>query len=122
MRKLRAKPQKNKAMKKPDSDPTAPTSPARANNQKIHLSCHAPEAKTVFVAGTFNDWKPNTAPLHRHSDGKWDLKLHLAPGRYEYKFLVDGEWSCEPGAEHENRVDQKYCANEFGSMNRVLEV
>jgi 1,4-alpha-glucan branching enzyme len=109
-------------MNKYDSESTAHISPARTNNQKIHLSCHAPEAKAVFVAGTFNDWKADTAPLRRHSDGKWDLKLHLAPGRYEYKFLVDGEWSCEPGVEHENRDDPKCCANEFGTMNRVLKV
>ena len=109
-------------MKTHDSDPTTPTSPARTNNQKIHLSCHAPEAKAVFVAGTFNDWKPDAAPLHRQSNGAWDLQVALAPGRYEYKFVVDGEWSCEPGAEHENRDDPKYCADEFGTMNRVLEV
>ena len=109
-------------MKKNASDQTVRHTRAHTNHQKIHLFCHAPEAKAVFVAGTFNDWKPDTAPLHRHSDGKWDLQLPLAPGRYEYKFVVDGQWCCDPGCEGKYDGCLGCCANDFGTMNRVLEV
>ena len=110
-------------MKKHDSDPTAPTAPARTHNRKIHLFCHAPEAKAVFVAGTFNDWKPDATPLHNHlPNGKWAVKLLLPRGHHEYKFVVDGQWCCEPGTPDESRDDPKCIYNDFGTMNRVLEV
>ena len=89
----------------------------------VEFSCHAPEAQTVFVAGTFNDWKPDVAPLHNHlPNGKWIATLLLRPGRHEFKFVVDGHWSCEPGTIDELRDDPRCCENSFGTMNRVLEV
>ena len=110
-------------MKKNESNQTGRHSQAHSDAHKVHLSCHAPEAKAVFVAGTFNDWKPDALPLHRHSsDGEWTASVALPPGRYEYKFIVDGQWCCEPGCEHEYRGCPKCCANDFGTMNRVLEV
>ena len=91
--------------------------------KSVEFSCHAPEAKAVFVAGTFNDWKPDAAPLHNHlPNGKWIGKLSLPPGRHEYKFVVDGQWYCEPGTKDEHRDDPNCCANSFGTMNRVLAV
>ena len=97
-------------MKKPKSKP-------------VEFSCHAPQAKAVFVAGTFNDWKPNAAPLHNHlPNGKWTVTLSLPPGRHEYKFVVDGQWCCEPGREHEYQGFANCVPNDFGTMNRVLEV
>jgi copper chaperone CopZ len=92
------------------------------NLRKIHLFFHAPETRSVFVAAFFNDWKTDGAPLHRHPNGNWDLEVSLAPGRYEDKFVVDGQWSCEPGSEHGNRDDPKFGPNQFGTLNRILEV
>ena len=86
------------------------------------FSCHAPDAQTVFVAGTFNNWNPETLPLDRQADRHWRTTLPLQPGRHEFKFIVDGQWCCEPGCEHEYRGCPKCCANALGTMNRVLEV
>jgi 1,4-alpha-glucan branching enzyme len=91
----------------------------------IEFSCHAPNAKAVFVAGTFNDWKIDATRLRRkttNGDGDWDIKLSLPSGHHEFKFVVDGRWGCEPGCEHEFRGCPKCVANPFGTMNRVIEV
>jgi hypothetical protein len=48
-------------------------------------------AKKVMLAGTFNNWKPNELAMKKASDG-WQLAVKLAPGNYEYKFIVDGRW------------------------------
>ena len=93
-----------------------------AHAASVDFSCHAPEAKAVFVAGTFNDWRADAMPLKRGSDGQWRATLQLPPGHHEYKFVVDGQWCCEPGCDHEYRGCPKCCANDFGTMNRVLEV
>ena len=86
------------------------------------VSTTAPKAKEVFVAGTFNNWSPKSHPLKRNSDGTWALTLGLPPGRYEYKFVIDGEWCCEAGCDKSHEGCPKCVANEFGTMNRVLLV
>ncbi len=85
------------------------------------ISCTAPDAKSVFVAGTFNDWNPECAPMKRSEDGQWSANFDLIPGRYEFKFIVDGEWCCAPGCEGDH-VCAKCVSNDCGTMNRVLEV
>ena len=93
------------------------------NSKPVEFSCHAPKAKTVFVAGTFNDWKPDATPLRPLlPNGKWAGTLQVPLGRHEYKFVVDGQWCCEPGCEHEHRGCPKCVQNDFGTMNRVLNV
>ena len=110
-------------MKTNASNETGRHSQAQAHTHNIHLSCRAPEAKAVFVAGTFNDWKPDATPLHRHSSAdEWTVIVPLPPGHHEFKFVVDGQWCCEPGCEHEYHGCPKCCPNSLGTMNRVLEV
>ncbi len=84
------------------------------------FKCDAPDAKQVFVAGTFNDWDPLATKMERSTDGSWRTHVELAPGRYEYKFVVDDRWCCEPVGD-EQAVPNCVC-NEFGTMNRVIEV
>ena len=79
----------------------------------VRLALFEPDAKQVSVCGAFNGW--STAALTRQADGEWETTLHLAPGRYEYKFLVDGQWAPDPRA-RENVM------NEFGTLNSVVEV
>jgi hypothetical protein len=53
--------------------------------------------------------------MKRRNDGQWETTLALGPGRYQYKFLVDGEWIVDPTA-------KQNVANAFGTQNSVLEV
>ncbi len=88
-----------------------------------HLSCFAPEAVRVCVAGDFNDWSPTAWPMDKGVEGIWKLDVHLPPGRYEYKFVMDGIWGCgEPGCNDRNLECLKCVPNPFGTMNHVLEV
>ncbi len=48
-------------------------------------------------------------------DDKWWTEVLLAPGRYEYRFVVDGQWQDDPMA-----VD--FAANSFGGLNCVVVV
>lgn len=50
-----------------------------------------PNAGKVFLAGSFNDWKPADLAMQRTPAG-WALPLYLAQGTYTYKFVVDGKW------------------------------
>jgi len=68
----------------------------------------------AFLVGDFNHWNPKSHRMTR-KDGIFQKKLKLAPGRYEYKFIVDGEWRIDPSAGEQR-------PNEFGSMNSVIHV
>ena len=72
-------------------------------------------AKQVSLAGDFNGWSTTAAPMKWHSRGHWETILALAPGRYEYKFWVDGEWVPDPLA-------QEHVGNQFGTLNSVIKV
>jgi 1,4-alpha-glucan branching enzyme len=93
----------------------------RKGNSTV-FECHSDTAKAVFLAGSFNNWSATATPMTRDNSGHWTVSLPLAPGGYEYKFVVDGEWCCEPGCTYKE-VHCPHCTmNEFGTMNRVVEV
>ncbi len=71
-------------------------------------------AKTVHVVGSFNDWCPTDGKMQK-AKGQWRKRLSLQPGRYEYKFIVDGDWRADPDA-------SENVQNEFGSLNSVLNL
>jgi hypothetical protein len=56
-------------------------------------------AKTVGLAGSFNDWRADAAPMQGpDGEGRFTTRLKLKAGRYEYRYLVDGaEWRSDPG-------------------------
>src|SRR5437773_6063664 len=80
--------------------PTSPikTAPVSAQLPKTRLELLKPEARTVFVAGSFNNWNPTKTPLRRSADGKWVGELSGISGRHEYLFVVDGQWLPDPNA------------------------
>ncbi len=61
----------------------------------VAFSLEAPDASEVLLAGDFNDWMPQGAEM-APVGGIWLKTLHLAPGRYRYRYVVDGEWRCDP--------------------------
>ena len=56
------------------------------------------DAKKVYLVGDFNEWSPSADPMtDENGDGEWTLFYPLGPGRYAYKFLVDGKsWIPDP--------------------------
>ena len=56
----------------------------------------APGATAVLLGGTFNGFDAVGTPLSPGGDGAWETTLTLAPGRYLYKFKVDGKWTLDP--------------------------
>ena len=82
---------------------------------KVTFVLHEPGAKLVFLCGDFNGWASDATPMKRQADGHWETTIALAPGRHEYKFVVDGIWKHDPLA----RVN---VWNQNGSLNSVAQV
>ncbi len=82
---------------------------------QVRFDFNDPQANEVFIAGTFNDWKPQATPMLSLGNGQWGKILVLPPGTYEYRFVADGEWMADPRA-------SRVVPNPFGGLNSVLEV
>lgn len=79
------------------------------------FALHAPTIRQVSLAGDFNNWDTNAAPMQKGADGTWRLSVPLGPGRYEYRFYADGVWQDDPSA-------QQKAANALGTENCVRTV
>ena len=81
----------------------------------VRIGYFRPEAREVYLAGSFNGWDPREIPLQRDSFGDWSVELSLPPGEHRYRLLVDGEWRDDPSA-------QRLEPNPFGGFDAVLVV
>ncbi|MBX3096669.1 MAG: alpha-glucosidase C-terminal domain-containing protein [Fimbriimonadaceae bacterium] len=53
--------------------------------------------RSVSVAGTFNGWNKDASPLTTQDGRTWVATVNVAPGRHEYKFVLDGQsWVIDP--------------------------
>ncbi len=85
-------------------------------NREIDFTVSAPNAREIYLVGDFNHWKINEeSRLARLEDGKWVKKMGLEPGRYRYKFVVDGEWTID---NHNTDREQ----NAFGTFDSIIKL
>lgn len=76
------------------------------------------DANWVSLKGSWDDWS-NEIPLKKIKNNitghyEFYVKLRVAPGVYEYKFLVNGQWMIDPS--------RKNTRNSYGKENNVLNV
>lgn len=74
-----------------------------------------PGARAVRVTGSFTDWTAEGEPLAPQGDGVWEAVLPVASGRYEYRYIVDGDWRPDP-------QNAEAVPNDFGGVNSLLVV
>ena len=53
------------------------------------------EAKKIFISGSFNSWSTVHSPM-QVCDSGWIISMRLRPGKYSYKYILDGNWSQDP--------------------------
>jgi len=88
----------------------------RQTSQGVLFLQPAPQAKQVSVAGDFNDWDPSATPMKHDQDlGVWQACVHVPPGRYHYRLVIDGLWVKDP---YNSRVE----VNPLGELNSVIEI
>jgi 1,4-alpha-glucan branching enzyme len=82
---------------------------------EVEFTFSAPNAKKVCIAGKFNEWNTSATPMKKSKDGTWKVKVKLSPGKYEYKYFVDGDWASD-------RSCSELVSNPFGTTNCVISV
>ena len=85
--------------------------------RRFRFTVDACPGSEVSVVGSFNGWAPGRHPLRPTVDqpGVFDRTLLLPAGRYEYKFVIEGEWSADPSC-------PRWVVNEFRTLNSVVEI
>ena len=87
-----------------------------AAQQMTKFVFNADSASRVTIVGDFNDWDPEASPLQQMGKGVWTITIPLAPGRYQYTFVVDGtSWVVDPGA-------PRTLEDDFGQPNSIITV
>ena len=82
----------------------------------MEFTVRAEAGKVVYLAGCFNQWNPTGKKMtDKKKDGVYSTAINLAPGTYEYKFVIDGVWCADP----ENTDVVK---NDCGTLNSVITV
>jgi len=87
----------------------------KTTRKRVTFKYCAPEAESVFLAGSFNGWNVAANRMKKGKDGAWAATVNLLPGTYEYLFIVDGEWKTDPTCE------LRYL-NRYGGYNSLLIV
>ncbi len=87
--------------------------PSLKGNTTFRLKGH-PNARVVAVAGSFNDWNQSQVLCGKEGN-EWICRIDLAPGKYTYKFIIDGDWILDP-ANPDSEDDER------GHSNSVLVV
>jgi 1,4-alpha-glucan branching enzyme len=80
--------------------------------KEVRFQFPAPEVKEVYLTGDFNDWNTKSHPMKKDKNGDWEISISLQPGRYEYRFFVDGIWQ-------NDTCGEGFVANSFGTLNCV---
>jgi len=74
--------------------------PIGAGAREVVVHFRDPAAGDVRIAGDFNGWVPDKGVRSLiESEGQsrvWTKVLQLAPGTYQYRYVVDGEWREDP--------------------------
>ncbi|MDX2034786.1 MAG: S8 family serine peptidase [Blastocatellia bacterium] len=73
--------------------------PPQVENGALVFRFHHDQARSVSLAGDFNQWRPDASSFHKQSNGIWRAQIKmLPPGQYQYKFVIDEErWIDDPG-------------------------
>lgn len=81
-----------------DASATAPGPQISAKGVRFNYKPNGKPSE-IFLAGTFNAWNPANKDYllkDEDGDGVYSITLQLAPGTYQYKFVIDGTWTKDP--------------------------
>lgn len=83
--------------------------------RKVTFVVAAPQASSVALAGSFDDWQTETSLQGPDDSGLWRTTMELPPGRHEITYVIDGEPVVPPGA-------ALYADDGFGGTNAVIVI
>ena len=91
--------------------------PPRVQNGHLVFAYHDDNANSVALAGDFNGWNEDANALKQNLSGLWLTEIKTPPpGRYQYKFFVDGKrWTEDPS-------NGLKVSDGYGGLNSLLVI
>ncbi|KAF5733706.1 phosphoglucan phosphatase DSP4 chloroplastic-like isoform X1 [Tripterygium wilfordii] len=83
--------------------------------RNVTLTWEDKNCSVVEVSGLDIGWGQRISLTFDKEQGLWVLKRELPEGRYEYKYIVDGEWTC-------NKYELVTSPNRDGHVNNFVSV
>ncbi len=105
------------------------TDEMKGGKRKVKFTFDSLSSKTVYLAGTFNNWAADPASVSANEtknvvinlkkdskSGYWEIYWYLSPGKYQYKYVLDGgTWQYDQNTLE--KVDDG-----FGGYNSIIVV
>lgn len=89
---------------------------AKTGRKRVEFHLKADPGSEIYLSGSFNDWSGKAKKMiDRYKSGEYAATLFLAPGKHEYKYLVNGEWHVDPECPN-------WVVNDCGTLNSVITV
>jgi len=71
----------------------------------------------VCISGTFNEWRKDQLMARNDGSQLYKYDIDLMPGRYEFKFIINGVWKCSQ--EYGKSYDQNKNENNVISIIKL---
>jgi chromosome partitioning protein len=96
-----------------NDDEVEPSAPA-LTAEGVMFSIEAFDAEQVHLAGDFNDWSLDGSEMEPIG-GVWKKVVKLPPGRYRYRYVIDGHWQSDP-------LNAEVAPSPYGGDDSILVV
>ena len=97
------------------------TSPKKCAAKKpalksVTFTVHAEAGQDVRLAGSFTDWETKAKKMtFKKANGVYSATVKLAPGEYQYKFIIGDKWATDD-------QNAEFVPNDKGTFNSKLVI
>ena len=112
------KKQAKTAAKAATKKPAAAKKPAAKKPalKSVTFTVHAEAGQDVRLAGSFTDWETKAKKMtFKKANGIYSATVKLAPGEYQYKFIIGDKWATDD-------QNTEFVPNDKGTFNSKLVV
>ena len=84
--------------------------------KSVTFTVHAEAGQEVRLAGSFTDWETKAKKMtFKKANGIYTATVKLAPGEYQYKFIIGDKWATDD-------QNTEFVPNDKGTFNSKLTV
>ena len=84
--------------------------------KSVTFTVHAEAGQDVRLAGSFTDWETKAKKMtFKKTNGVYSATVKLAPGEYQYKFIIGDKWTTDD-------QNTEFVPNDKGTFNSKLVI
>ena len=84
--------------------------------KSVTFTVHAEAGQDVRLAGSFTDWETKAKKMtFKKANGVYSATVKLAPGEYQYKFIIGDKWATDD-------QNTEFVPNDKGTFNSKLVI